>query len=194
MPNTPGQGPALKILLAASEVVGFAKTGGLADVAGTLPRALSRRGWDCAVILPLYRCTRRGPIPLSPTGIDLSIPVGNRSVAGSLWQASLPGSEVKVYLVEQPGYFERDDPAQGRSLYQFTVPGGQKRDYSDNCERFIFFCRAVLEAIRLLDFWPHVLHLNDWQTGLTPVYLREIYQSQPRYSNIGTLFTIHNIA
>ena len=183
-----------RLLLAASEVVGFAKTGGLADVAGALPRALSRRGWDCAVILPLYRCVRTGHIPIQPTDIDLSIPIGNRTVSGSLWKSSLPGSNVSVYLVEQPHYFERDDVSQGRGLYQLTAPGGQKRDYPDNCERFIFFCRAVLEAIRLLDFWPGLLHLNDWQTGLAPVYLRELYQRQPRYGDIHTLFTIHNIA
>ncbi|TMQ32072.1 MAG: hypothetical protein E6K70_20530, partial [Planctomycetota bacterium] len=96
--------------------------------------------------------------------------------------------------VEQPAYFERDNPAQGPGLYQLTLPGGQKRDYPDNCERFIFFGRAILEAIRLLDYWPSVLHLNDWQTGLAPVYLREIYKKQPGYDRIRTLFTIHNIA
>jgi starch synthase len=183
-----------RVLLAASEVVGFAKTGGLADVAGSLPRALARHGCECAVILPLYHCVRNGRIPLSPTGLGLSVPIGSRTVTGSLWRAALPESDVPVYLIEQADYFERDDPAHGRGLYQFTLPGGQKRDYPDNCERFIFFCRAVLESIRLLDFWPDVLHLNDWQTGLVPVYLREVYRQQSRYANIRTLFTIHNIA
>src|SRR5438105_14811255 len=147
-----------RLLLAASEVVGFAKTGGLADVAGALPRALARRGWDCAVILPLYRSIRSGKPPLQPTGIDLKAAIGNRTVTGRLWRSSLPASEVPVYLVEQPHYFERDDPAQGRGLYQFSAPGAQKRDYSDNYERLIFFSRAVLEAVRLLDFWPGVMH------------------------------------
>jgi starch synthase len=190
MPN----GPPHKLLLAASEVVGFAKTGGLADVAGSLPRALARRGHDCAIILPLYRAARTGKVPITPTERTFTIPIGNRTVAGSLWRATLPDSPVPVYLVEQPEYFDRDDPAQGRGLYQFTLPGGQKRDYPDNCERFIFFSRAVLEAIRLLDFWPDVLHLNDWQTGLVPVYLREVYGRQPGYDRLRTLFTIHNIA
>jgi starch synthase len=182
------------LLLAASEVVGFAKTGGLADVAGALPRALARRGWQSAIILPLYRCIRTGTVPLQPTGIALTIPIGPKKVAGSLWRSSLPGSDVPVYLVEQKEYFERDDPALGRGLYQFTAPGGQKRDYPDNCERFVYFCRAVLEAIRLLDLRPGVLHLNDWQTGLAPVYLKEVYRKTPGYSDMRTLFTIHNIA
>jgi starch synthase len=195
-------------LLAASEVVGFAKTGGLADVAGALPAALARRGHDCAVILPLYRCVRTGTHPLTPTEHHLSIPIGPRRVEGRLWRSVLPGdpaanaagSPVPVYLVEQAGYFERDDPAAGRGLYQYTDGEGRQRDYHDNSERFIFFCRAVLEAIRLLDFWPDVLHLNDWQTGLVPVYLREEYNRyrdgavRARYQRIGLLFTIHNIA
>jgi starch synthase len=183
-----------RVLLAASEVVGFAKTGGLADVAGSLPRALARHGCECTVILPLYHCVRNGKIPIAPTGLALSVPVGNRMVSGSLWRATLPESDVPVYLVEQPDYFERDNAAHGRGLYQFTLPGGQKRDYPDNCERFIFFCRAVLESLRLLDYWPDVLHLNDWQTGLAPVYLRELYRQQEMYAGIRTLFTIHNIA
>jgi starch synthase len=183
-----------KMLLAASEVVGFGKTGGLADVTGSLPRALARRGHECAIILPLYRCTRAGKIPIVATGHTFTVPIGNRTVAGSLWQSTLPDSNVPVYLVEQPEYFERDDPAKGTGFYQFTLPGGHKRDYPDNCERFIFFCRAVLEAMRLLDYWPEVLHLNDWQTGLVPVYLHEVYRRQANYECVRTLFTVHNIA
>jgi starch synthase len=187
-------------LLAASEVVGFAKTGGLADVAGALPPALARRGLECAVILPLYRGARTAEPAPEPTDHTFRVPIHGRGVAGRLWRSRLPGSDVPVWLVEQDDYFNRDDPQLGRGLYQFAQPGGGKRDYGDNCERFVFFCRAVLEAIRLLDFWPHVLHANDWQTGLLPVYLREIYRRtgddklRAAYERIGTLFTIHNIA
>jgi starch synthase len=190
MPQAAGH----KLLLAASEVAGFAKTGGLADVAGALPRALARRGNQCAVLMPLYHGARTGKLPVVVTDHELRIPIGNRTVQGRLWQSTLPDSDVPVYLVEQATYFERDEPAQGRGLYQFTLPGGHKRDYPDNCERFIFFCRAVLEAIRLLDYWPDVLHVNDWQTGLVPVYLREVYHQTPGYERIHTLLTIHNLA
>src|SRR5437660_7555012 len=116
-----------KVLLAAAEVAGFAKTGGLADVAAALPRALARRGHECAIILPLYRGLRTGKVPLSPTEHRFAVPIGNRTVAGSLWRATLPDSNVPVYLVEQAEYYERDDPAESRGLYQFTLPGGQKR-------------------------------------------------------------------
>ena len=188
----------LTVLLAASEVVGFAKTGGLADVAGSLPPALARRGHTCAVILPLYRCTRTGP-SVTPTEHRFHIPVGDRVRAGRLWRSTLPHSAVPVYLVEQPELFDRDDRALGLGLYQFSGSDGHKRDYPDNCARFVFFCRAILEAMRLLDFWPDVLHLNDWQTGLVPVYLEELYKQSAdaslayKYRGVRTLFTMHNV-
>jgi starch synthase len=198
MPPTTDSGPRHKVLLAASEVVGFAKTGGLADVAGSLPRALARRGHDCAVIVPLYHAARSGPVPVEPTEHCFAVPVSGRPVHGRLWRSRLPGSAVPVYLVDQPAYYDRDDPAAGRGLYQFAGTDGRPRDYPDNCERFVFFCRAVLEAVRLLDFWPDVLHLNDWQTGLVPVYLREECRRHAdlgeRYGRIRTLLTIHNMA
>jgi starch synthase len=188
----------LRILLAAPEVVGFAKTGGLADVAGALPAALARRGLDCSVILPLYRSCRGAA--LEPTDLTLRVPVGGRIVSGRLWRSALPNSNVPVWLIEQPDYYERDDPATGRGLYQYTLPTGARRDYPDNCERFVFFCRATVEALRLLDYWPNVLHSNDWQTGLIPVYLREHYDRLSdhrlhlQYKSVRTLYTVHNIA
>jgi starch synthase len=193
------RGPTIRILLAASEVIGFAKTGGLADVVGALPRALARRGHECAIIMPMYRCARAA-VPAEPTAHSFRITIGGQNVNGRLWRATLPGTDIPVYLVEQPGYFERDDPGQGKGLYQFTDANGQRRDYPDNCARFVFLCRSVLETIRLLGFWPDVLHVNDWQTGLVPVYLRETYGKQgdwamrERFQRIKTLFTIHNIA
>jgi starch synthase len=189
-----------KILLAASEVVGFAKTGGLADVIGSLPRALARRGHTCAVLMPLHRGARTGHIPVTPTEHRFRVRMGTHTYNGRIWRATLPGSNVPVYLVEQPELYDRDDRTLGLGLYQFSSTGGQKRDYPDNCRRFTFLSRAILEAIPLLDFWPDVLHLNDWQTGLAPVYLEEVYKNheapalREKFRRIRTLFTIHNIA
>ena len=188
----------IRVLLAASEVVGFAKTGGLADVAGSLPPALARAGCQCVVILPLYRGARIGKVPVEPTDHVFRVPIAGATVPGRLWRSKLPGSDVAVYLVENAEYFDRDDPTTGRGLYQFKQ-AGELRDYPDNFARYAFFCRAVLEAVRLLDFWPHVLHLNDWQTGLAAVFLREVYHhytvaGSDRYERIKTLFTIHNMA
>jgi starch synthase len=183
----------VKLLFAASEAVGFAKTGGLADVVAALPRALAERGHECTIVLPLYASTRRSVAKLVnlPYTFDFTSQ-GHRTV-GKLVETTLPGSSVRVVLIEQPNYYERDNPQAGTSIYQFTLPNGQKADYPDNCQRFAFFCRGVLESARLLHFEPDVVHAHDWQTGLVPVYLREEYgpRSLPRTRS---LFTIHNIA
>jgi starch synthase len=190
----------MRLLFAAAEVLGFAKTGGLADVTGSLPPALAENGHECAVIVPLYRCVRLGSQLIEPLKLTLEIPIGDHIVEGRLWRSTLPGTAVPVYLVEQAEYYERDNPTFKRGLYTFTASDRSVRDYPDNCERFTFFCRAVLEAVRVLDFWPDVLHAHDWQAGLVPVYLTEVYHKHPdgalrrRYLAIKTLFTIHNIA
>src|SRR6478752_1553431 len=146
-----------RVLFAASEVVGFAKTGGLADVAGSLPRALAKRGIETAVVLPLYHAVRTGGQQLTPTDVTFSVPLGPRIVTGRFVRTTLPDSDVPVYLVEQAELFERDDPHQGRGLYQYTGPDGRKHDYSDNADRFIVFCRAVLEALPQFDAQFNVL-------------------------------------
>jgi starch synthase len=188
-------GPHLpSILLASSEVVGFAKTGGLADVCGYLPRALEQHGHTVAVIMPLYRSVRHGPNKIHNTDHWLPVPIGGQIIPTRLWKSTLPRSNVPVYLVENADLFERDDPSQGRGIYHATAHDGGKYDYGDNAYRFLFFCRAVMEAIPSLGFVPDILHANDWQTGLAPVYLRELYQNRPSYKQLRSLFTIHNIA
>jgi starch synthase len=188
-----------RVLFAASEVVGFAKTGGLADVAGSLPRALAKRGVEIAVVLPLYHAVRTGPHQLTPTDITFGVPLGHRSIHGRFWRTMLPDSSVAVYLVEQAELFERDDPHQGRGLYQYTGADGRKHDYADNADRFIVFSRAIMEALPRLGGQFDVLHCNDWQTGLIPCYLRELYGRQSHlnaraYAGIHSLMTVHNIA
>lgn len=173
----------MDVVLVASEAVPFAKTGGLADVAGALPRALARVGVGARLILPCYRQARDGGIPLADTGIVLKIPIGPKVVEGRVQTATIPGSDVPVYLIDQPAYFDRP------GLYQ-----RDGADYVDNCERFIFFQRAALETIRALGLRPDVIHGNDWQTGLVPVYLDEFYRGTPELARTGTLFTIHNMA
>lgn len=186
--------PGLRIVMAASEVVGFAKTGGLADVAGSLPRALAARGHDVAVVMPYYRSVRLGNQPIARTEHVIPVPIGTRTLACRLHRGTLPNSTVPVYFVENPEYFDRDDPAAGRGLYQQAMPGGYKADYPDNAERFVFFARAVLEALPAMGAPPDVVHANDWQTGLVPVYLAEEYRQRPWMDRIRSLLTIHNIA
>jgi starch synthase len=173
----------VRILLATSEAVPFAKTGGLADVCGALPLELEKLGHEPVLILPAYRQTRLAGVPIEPTGVHFDVPIGSKIVSGTFLKSRLPGSSVPVYLVEQDHYYDRP------GLYQEDA-----QDYRDNCERFVFFCRAALEAIRLLDLRVDVIHANDWQTGLIPAYLKIEYRGVPAYEQIGTLFTIHNMA
>jgi starch synthase len=184
----------LRVLLAASEVAGFAKTGGLADVAAALPAALADRGHQVAVVMPYYTAVRRSRVPVEHTDTVLPVPMGPRVLACRLYRSKLQGTDVPVYLVEHQPFFERDDPAAGRGLYQQSMWGGYKSDYPDNAERFVFFSRAVLELIPHLGFTPDVIHANDWQTGLVPVFLAEAYRAQPGYQRTRSVFTIHNIA
>ncbi|HUY88968.1 MAG TPA: glycogen synthase GlgA [Pirellulales bacterium] len=173
----------MNILLATSEAVPFAKTGGLADVSAALPVALARLGHRPAVILPAYRRAKECGQPIESTGLDISVQIGSKTVEGLLLKSRLPDSDVPVYLVEQDDYYNRDD--------MYGIEGA---DFVDNCERFVFFCRAVLEAIRLLELKVDVLHANDWQTGLLPAYLKTEYRQAPGYERIASLFTIHNLA
>jgi starch synthase len=173
----------MNVLFVASEATPFAKTGGLADVAGALPVELAGLGHDVAVIMPAYRQALAAGQPIEPTGVSLAITIGSRTVEGSLLKSYLPGSRVPVYLVQQDHYFQRD------GLY-----GDSSGDYIDNCERFVFFCRAVMEAVRLLDLDCDILHANDWQSGLVPAYLKTEYRGVPGYERIASLLTIHNLA
>lgn len=170
----------MKILLVAPEVAPLAKTGGLADVAGALPRELRRLGHDVRIILPYYRVTRERGVPLEPATWPVQAVVGGDLRRGLVRETRL--DEVPVYLLEHNDYFDRP------SLY-----GGLEGDYPDNAERFGFFCRAVLDFVRHGPFRPEVLHLNDWQTGLIPVLLRHELASDPFYRGIGSLLTIHNL-
>ncbi len=173
----------MKIVMATSEAVPFAKTGGLADVCGALPLELAKLGHQVTLLMPAYRSIHRAAQNIERTGIQLNIPIGRKNVVGDLLLGHFPGSDVPVYFVSQPNYFDRDD------LYQ---SGG--KDYPDNCERFVFFSRAVLEAVRLLDIEVDILHVNDWQTGLVPAYLKIEYRSVPRLERAASLITVHNLA
>jgi starch synthase len=181
-------GKSLKILMVVSECSPFAKTGGLADVAGALPKALQALGHDVRLILPYYsrkiEAERFGLKPL-PGLLDVSIGSGEgaHQLTAHLFETRLPGSSVPVYLVGHHSFFDREE------LYR-TEDG----DYEDNAERFAFFCRAVLGTCKHLDFAPQVFHCNDWHTALLPAYLKTLYARDPFFHASATVFTIHNLA
>ena len=173
----------VNVLIATSEAVPFAKTGGLADVSGALPGELLAMGHNASLIMPAYRSVFASGVAVEPTGIEFEVPVGRQTVNGRILKGKLPDSQVDVYFIDQPKYFDRPE------LY-----GENGVDYRDNCERFVFFCRAVMECIRLLDLKVDVLHCNDWQTSLIPAIHDAEYRCAPGYEGMATLLTIHNLA
>lgn len=183
----------MHVVLASSEAVPFCKTGGLADVCGALPLELTRLGVQTTLFLPAYSAVLEAGIALEPTGITLQIPLASKLVSARILLAHLPvpdasagdgmGADVPVYFIDQPDYFHRP------GIYQENGV-----DYADNCERFVFFSRAVMEAIRQLSLRVDILHCNDWQTALIPALLKIEYGILPGFENASSLLTVHNLA
>ena len=171
----------LKILIACSEMVPYAKTGGLADVTGALIDQLRGLGHEVRAVMPYYSGVAKSAQDASDTGIVLDIPVRKNEFGKIFETRSAAGSP--VYLVQHDGYYGRDQ------LY--GTPAG---DFADNAERFIFFNKAVFELIRKTKFVPDVIHCHDWQTGLIPAMIRTVYASDKKLGGIKTVFTIHNLA
>lgn len=170
----------MKVLFAASEVSPFAKTGGLADVAGSLPQALADLGHDVRVVLPRYRCVDPRRFRLRRAG-SFTVPLASWIERGDVLTGAL-GASVPVYFVEKDVYYDRP------GLY-----GTSRGDYQDNAARFIFFSRSIPEVCRTVGFSPDIIHCNDWQTGLAPLYLRTFYGSDKLLRKTATVVTIHNL-
>ena len=173
----------MNILFASSEAVPFARTGGLADVSASLPAALEQLGQNVIAVIPAYKSVFNCGLSLKNTGIGFPVPIGNKTLSANIWEGKLPESDVPVYFIQQDDYFNRDE------LYT-----GNGSDYNDNCERFVFFCRAVMEMIASMDIKVDILHSNDWQTGMIPAMQSILYQQKPGYEKIATVHTIHNLA
>src|SRR5262249_34866873 len=166
----------MRILFVASEGLPFSKTGGLADVVESLPKALVARGHEVAVILPRYRGTKTTAIVMP----SLTIPLGSRLRFPAVADGTLLNG-VHYFFVDDPGYFERD------GIY--GTPSG---DFWDNAERFSEFSRAAIEIAKHI--WPaDIIHCHDWQTALVPVLLRTSYSDDPAMKDMPVVFTIHNM-
>jgi starch synthase len=172
----------LKILFVSPEVVPFAKTGGLADVAGSLPKALKALGCDVRLVMPLYQSVRQGKFPIKKVMEDLPILLGGRKITADIYEGELE-QDLPVYFIERDEYYDR------LNLY-----GSAKGDYFDNDSRFSFLARGTLKAAQTLGFRPDILHCHDWQTGLIPACLHFERQSESFYRDTATVFTIHNMA
>lgn len=171
----------LNILIAASEVVPFAKSGGLADVAGALPKALKALGHDVRIVMPRYYSIDRDKYDLKMLDGGLGVPMG---IMGEAWAGVYEGrlGEVPVYFIEHEGFFGR------AGLYDEDGFA-----YSDNDNRFIFFSRAVMQLSKKLRFHPDVIHANDWHTASIPIFLNTHYAYDGDFAYTGSLLTIHNL-
>ncbi len=179
----------LSILFVTSEVVPFAKTGGLADVSAALPLALTELGHDVRIVVPKYGSVseRRNRIHEIKRLKDIPIVVAGEETMATVKSSQVVNSraKVQVYLVTNDKYLEAF-----KGIYQ--DPSG--KDYAENDERFIFFSKAVLETCIRLGWRPDVIHCNDWQTALIPALLKECYAGDNFFSHTRTVMTVHNLA
>jgi starch synthase len=173
----------LKILFLSSEVAPFAKIGGLADVCGSLPKALAAQGHDVRVIMPAYRSVEEaqatGQLGVKHSPIILNVPLGKQAIPAGVFESTLPGTNVPVYFIAERNLFGARDWHYG---------------YWDDPYRFAFFSRAALDlAVAAMGWRPDVVHAHDWHTAPAVVWLNTAGQFDPRYANMPTVFTIHNL-
>ena len=170
----------IKVLFLSSEVTPFAKSGGLADVAGALPLSLKRLKVDVRIAMPFYRAVMEGNFKKRVLIKDLVVPLGAEKLNTNIYETLL--EDIPVYLIE------RDDMYDRPYLY-----GNKRGDFYDNIERFCFFCNSALRLSEDLDFTPDIIHCNDWQTGIVPALLKGPYRTSRSLFSSSSLFTIHNM-
>jgi starch synthase len=168
----------LNVVLVVSEAVPFAKTGGLADVAGALPKALAKVGGKPTLIMPYYKEVARGGFGEKRVG-RLEVPVGANKITTTVYAVHMPDTDIPVYFLGYDPYFYRDGLYQEKGI-----------DYPDNAERFTLLCRGALELIIAENMKPACVNPHDWQGGLIPVYIKDHYAHE--FANTGTLLTVHN--
>ena len=176
----------LRVLIVSPEVVPFAKTGGLADVTGALPKVLAQLGHQVKVILPKYKMVDENKFHLSEVKTDFpAISIGGKNHKISLRSDQVDFPPVEYLFMVNDEFYYRDE------LYRNRATG---YDYEDNDERFIFFAKGTLEILKALKWQPDIIHLNDWQSALIPAYLRTRYADDPFFTHTASLFSIHNLA
>ncbi len=171
----------LKVLFVSPEVVPFAKSGGLADVAGSLPPALKRLGVNVRIIMPFYRSVMEGNFETRIAVERLPVPVGKDTISARVHETRTSG-DVPVWFLEREEFFDRPN------LY-----GNSFGDYYDNLERFTFLSRGALELSLKADFIPDIIHCHDWQTGIIPALLKGPYKPKKEFTGTSSVFTIHNM-
>ena len=168
----------MQIMFISAEVDPFAKTGGLGDVAGSLPKALKQMGHDVRVVMPAYAAIERGEFAgVQPMEGSLGVPIRNKVLPAGVFESRLPNSDVPVYFVGELNLFNRE-----------RVYG-----YDDDAYRFAFFSRAAFELMHALEWYPEILHANDWHACPAIFWLKTAGQADPRLRHIKALLTIHNL-
>lgn len=179
----------LSILFVATEAEPFIKTGSIGDLAGSLPKVVKSMGHDIRVMLPGYGTInpRRFQIHNLLRMKDIEIPLGDLKEHAQVKSSYLnsENQKVLVYFLANERYFSRE----GLYFHPMT-----KKYFADNDERFIFFCRGVLETLKRLRWQPDIIHCNDWQCGLIPAYLKSLYKHDPFFKNVRTVFTVYSLA
>lgn len=165
-----------KVMFVTSEAVPFIKTGGLADVTGSLPKYFDKGEWDVRIILPKYACIEEQWKQKMHFIDNIYVNLGWRRQYAGIFSAGCEG--ITYYFIDNEFYFGGDKPY--NNIYE-------------DVEKFAFFSKAVLEILKVLDFRADILHCHDWQTGLVPVYLDHDYKKDGFYQNMKTVFTIHNL-
>lgn len=176
-----------KIWYLSTEVSPFAKTGGLGDVSSSFPKALKGLDYEIRTSMPKYKSINERKYILREVIRLKEIPVTIDGVTKiiSAKSAFLPESKVQIYFIEIPEFFNRN------GLYTDKYTG---KDFPDNAQRFAYFCKGAIETLKILSWKPDIIHCNDWQTALVPIYLKLLYQDNEFYRGIKTIFTIHNLA
>ncbi|WP_300960959.1 glycogen synthase, partial [Faecalibaculum rodentium] len=164
------------VLMVASEGLPFVKTGGLADVIGSLPGALADQGNEVKVVLPLYRKIAEKYMNDLYFCCEYTVSINYHEVPVRIWSTMV--GPVAFFFVQHQGYFERD------SLY----------GYDDDGERFAYFQKAVIEMFNQLNYWPNIVHCHDWQTAMIPCMVRETHDHDDRYRRLKFVLTLHNMA
>jgi len=172
----------MNILLVSAEVAPFAKAGGLADMAGSLPIEWFKYGQNLVVVMPKYGFIDTYKYNIKPLDITLIVPMGYWNEYARLWEGRLPNSEVPIYLIEHNIYYDRN------GIY------GDPNEYYDNDRRFIFFSKATLEVAKALNFSPDVIHSHDYHTAFTLAFLKSFYRYDTLFSGTAGVYTIHNLA
>ncbi len=177
------------VLFVTSEVFPYSKTGGLADISNSLPQALNSLGNDVRIVTPKYGQLDERKLQIHEIKRlkDLKISANGKETKFSIKSSFIHGKNTKaqMYLLENQDYFKN------KGIYQNSKT---KKDFPNNDERYIFFCKAAIEILEILQWKPDVIHCNDWQTCLIPAFIKTVYKNNDYLKNIKTLFTIHNLA